>query len=58
VGKPPKATGPMAGVTTDNDVMLKDYFAAQGWDQETGMLNKKRMEELGMGDVAKGLKLK
>jgi aldehyde:ferredoxin oxidoreductase len=57
VGKPPKKTGPMAGVTTDNDVMLKDYFAAQGWDPETGMLNKKRMTELGMEDVAKGLKI-
>ena len=58
VGKPPKKTGPMAGVTTDNDVMLKDYFTAMGWDPGTGSLNKKRMEELGMGDVAKALKLK
>ena len=48
----------MAGVTTDNDTMLKDYFAAMGWDPATGMLSKKRMEELGMGDIAKALKLK
>jgi aldehyde:ferredoxin oxidoreductase len=58
VGKPPKKSGPLVGMTTDNDVMLKDYFAAMGWDPVTGMLSKKRMEELGMGEIAKALKLK
>jgi aldehyde:ferredoxin oxidoreductase len=58
VGKPPKATGPVAGVTTDNDTMLKDYFTAMGWDAATGALGKKRLGELGLGDVAKDLKLK
>lgn len=57
VGKPPKKTGPLAGITTDNEVMLRDYFTAMGWDPETGRLNKKRMEELGLGEVAKALKL-
>jgi aldehyde:ferredoxin oxidoreductase len=57
LGKPPKEAGPTAGVTTDDAMMLRDYYTAMGWNPETGMPDKKHLEELGMGDVAEKLKL-
>ncbi len=57
LGKPPFKVGPNAGVTVDEATMVKDYFKIMQWDAETGKPNKKRMAELGLGDVAEELKL-
>ncbi|MBN1692962.1 MAG: aldehyde ferredoxin oxidoreductase family protein [Dehalococcoidales bacterium] len=57
LGKPPQQAGPTAGVTVDEATLVKDYLKAMGWDEKTGKPSRKRMEELGLGDVAKELKL-
>ncbi len=57
LGKPPFKVGPNAGVTVDEKTMIQDYFKEMQWDPETGKPGKKRMEELGLGDVAAELKL-
>ncbi len=57
LGKPPQKAGPTAGVTVDEATLIKDYFKAMHWDIKTGKPNKQRLEELGLGDVAKELKL-
>ena len=35
--------------------MRHDYLEAMGWDQKTCMPNRKRLEQLGLGDVAQAL---
>ncbi|OGN96216.1 MAG: hypothetical protein A2Y89_01565 [Chloroflexi bacterium RBG_13_51_18] len=57
LGKPPKAAGPTAGVTVDEATLVKDYLKVMGWDEKTGKPSRKKLEELGLGDVAKALKL-
>jgi len=57
LGKPPFKVGPNAGVTVDDKTMIQDYFKEMQWDPETGKPGKKRMAELGLGDVAAELKL-
>ena len=57
LGKPPKTAGPTAGVTVDEATLVKEYYKAMGWDLKTGKPSKKKLEELGLGDVAKELKL-
>jgi aldehyde:ferredoxin oxidoreductase len=57
LGKPPFKVGPNAGITVDEKTMIQDYFKVMQWDPETGRPNKRRMAELGLGDVAKELGL-
>ncbi|MHB8104095.1 MAG: aldehyde ferredoxin oxidoreductase family protein [Dehalococcoidales bacterium] len=57
LGKPPHKVGPIAGVTVDEKTLVKDYLKAMQWDPETGKPGKKRLVELGLGDVAEALKL-
>jgi aldehyde:ferredoxin oxidoreductase len=57
LGKPPHKVGAIAGVTVDEKTMVRDYFKVMQWDPETGKPNKKRLQELGLGDVAKELGL-
>jgi aldehyde:ferredoxin oxidoreductase len=57
LGKPPKQAGPTSGVTVDEATMIKDYFAAMGWDAKTGRPTRQKLEELGLGDVAEELGL-
>ena len=57
LGKPPHKAGPNAGVSVDEATMIKDYFIAMHWDPETGKPGKKRLIELGLGDVAEELGL-
>jgi aldehyde:ferredoxin oxidoreductase len=54
-GNPPPEAGPTAGRTVDFNTLLKDYFAARGWDIETGIPTKNKLIELGLEDVAKTL---
>jgi aldehyde:ferredoxin oxidoreductase len=53
VGIPPQQEGPVAGVTIDEETLGKDYFAAMDWDIKTAKPSKKKLQELGLDDVAK-----
>ena len=56
VGKPPQEAGPLAGVTIDEDRLGDNFFAAMGWDRETGKPSKRMLELMGgMDDVAQDL---
>ncbi len=57
LGKPPHKAGALAGVTVDDETMIKDYYKVMQWDPVTGKPGKKRMQELGLGDVAAELGL-
>ena len=54
-GRPPRTAGPLAGVTVDEDGMLKEYFQAMDWDLTTAKPSQKSLVELGLDDVAKDL---
>jgi aldehyde:ferredoxin oxidoreductase len=55
LGRPPLKDGPVAGITIDEDTMIKEYFAAMDWDIKTAKPSKKKLQELGLDDVAKAL---
>ncbi|MFP3976034.1 MAG: aldehyde ferredoxin oxidoreductase C-terminal domain-containing protein, partial [Dehalococcoidia bacterium] len=55
LGNPPQKEGPVAGVTVDMDTLAKEYLAAMDWDTETAKPSKRKLEELGLEDVAKEL---
>jgi len=55
IGKPPLKEGPAAGVTVDEDTMIKEYFNAMDWDLKTAKPSKNKLLELGLDDVAKEL---
>ncbi len=55
LGQPPKQEGPLAGVTIDEDTMIKEYLASVDWDLKTAKPSKKKLQELGLEDVAKAL---
>ncbi len=41
---------PSAGSVVELDRMLDEYYAARGWDRETGLPLKDKLQELGIGD--------
>ena len=47
-GAPPLSGGPTKGVTVDYDTQVKDYFAAMGWNPDTGVPRHKVFERLGL----------
>jgi aldehyde:ferredoxin oxidoreductase len=55
MGRPPLKEGPVAGVTVDEDTMIKEYLTAMDWDLKTAKPSKKRLLELGLTDVAQQL---
>jgi aldehyde:ferredoxin oxidoreductase len=55
LGKPPLKDGPVAGVTVDENIMIKEYLTAMDWDLETAKPSKKKLLELGLADVAQEL---
>ncbi|MDO8491513.1 MAG: aldehyde ferredoxin oxidoreductase family protein [Dehalococcoidia bacterium] len=54
-GKTPMAAGPLAGRSVDMETLAKDYYASMDWDVTTGKPSKKKLEELGMHDIAEAL---
>jgi aldehyde:ferredoxin oxidoreductase len=55
MGIPPKTEGPRAGITLNEDDLFNEYYAARGWDRQTGKPSKEKLLELGLDDVAKAL---
>jgi aldehyde:ferredoxin oxidoreductase len=55
LGIPPLKEGPLAGKTVDEDTMVREYLAAMDWDLRTTKPSEKRLQELGLEDVAKEL---
>jgi aldehyde:ferredoxin oxidoreductase len=55
LGRPPLKEGPVAGVTVDEDTMIKEYLTAMDWDLKTAKPSKKKLLELGLTDVAQEL---
>jgi aldehyde:ferredoxin oxidoreductase len=55
LGRPPQEEGPLAGVTVDEDTLVKEYLSAMDWDPKTAKPSKKRLQELGLEDVAREL---
>jgi aldehyde:ferredoxin oxidoreductase len=51
----PLGEGGAEGYVIPFDEMLAAYYAARGWDPETGRPTKEKLESLGLGDVAKDL---
>jgi aldehyde:ferredoxin oxidoreductase len=47
VGKPPLSSGPLSGVTIDNEKLGDNFFEALGWDVATGVPSKDALEKLG-----------
>ncbi len=52
IGSPPLEGGPVAGVTVDLDVQIREYLEAMGWDPETGVPSKETLVNLGLDFVA------
>jgi len=55
LGKPPLKEGPVAGVTVDEETMIREYLTAMDWDLKTTKPSKKKLVELGLEDVAQEL---
>lgn len=52
LGNPPLKEGPLAGKSVDIDTRLAEYLKAMDWDTKTGKPSKKKLQQLGMDDVA------
>ncbi len=56
VGKPPQEAGPLAGITVDNERLADNFFAAIGWDRETGKPSPRMLQLMGgLDDVVQDL---
>ena len=55
VGKPPLKEGPVANMTLDDDTMIKDYLKAMDWDPITTKPSAKKLQELGLSELAEDL---
>ena len=55
IGKPPQAEGPLAGVTADIEAQNYWNLGALDWDRVTTKPSKKKLQELGLEDVAEDL---
>ena len=55
LGRPPLKEGPVANVTIDDATMLKDYLRAMGWDLTTTKPSARKLQELGLSQLARGL---
>jgi len=43
---------PSKGQVFELDKLLEDYYRARGWDPKTGYITRRKLEELGLKDVA------
>jgi len=54
-GSPPLEAGPHKDVTLDVTTLEQEYLAAADWDPETAAPSKRKLESLGLGDVAEAI---
>ena len=52
IGKKPQETGPLAGITIDTETLEKEYLQACDWDMKTATPSRRKLEELGLKDIA------
>ncbi|RLG46670.1 MAG: aldehyde:ferredoxin oxidoreductase [Thermoproteota archaeon] len=50
--KEPMPAGPGKGQVVDLERMLREYYELRGWDVETGLPTREKLEQLGLWDVA------
>jgi aldehyde:ferredoxin oxidoreductase len=55
IGHPPVKSGPQKGVEIDLNTMVREYLQAMDWDQVTFKPSRRRLEQLGLEDVAEVL---
>ena len=55
LGKPAQTAGPVAGITVDEDNLVKEYMAVMDWEPGTAKPSKEILLKLGLDDVAKDL---
>ena len=51
-GRPPIDGGPLKGVTLDEERIVNEFLDAMDWDRGTTMPSRKKLEELGLLDLA------
>jgi aldehyde:ferredoxin oxidoreductase len=52
---PDRMHGPDIGYAPDFEPMLNEYYAVRGWDPQTGLPSRQRLELLNLGWVADDL---
>ena len=52
LGIPAQKEGPLTGVTVDENILIKEYLTAMDWDTKTTKPSKKKLQELGLEDIA------
>ena len=55
IGHPPMTKGPLQWVEVDLNTMRREYLEAMDWDQATFVPSSRRLEQLGLEDVAEAL---
>ena len=55
IGKPPQKEGPLAGVTSDIEAQTYWNLGALDWDRITAKPSKRKLLELGLGDVVEDI---
>ncbi|MBN1687088.1 MAG: aldehyde ferredoxin oxidoreductase family protein [Spirochaetales bacterium] len=55
LGRPPQTAGPVAGITVDEQTMVKEYMEAMDWDPKTAKPSRTQLQKLGLDDVARDL---
>ncbi len=55
LGRPPHKVGPLAGVTVDEETLVKEYLKEMDWDLKTARPSEKKLKELGLEDIAREL---
>jgi aldehyde:ferredoxin oxidoreductase len=53
--KEPMEIGASEGQVVDLDVMIDEYYELRGWEKESGLPKRERLEQLGLKDVAKDI---
>ncbi|MGE5620498.1 MAG: aldehyde ferredoxin oxidoreductase family protein [Sphingomonadaceae bacterium] len=57
IGDPPLEAGNVRGVSVGLATQVREFCEAMGWDTRTARPNAQRLEELGLGDICRDLKL-
>jgi aldehyde:ferredoxin oxidoreductase len=55
IGHPAQSEGPLTGVSVDKNTLVKEYLEQMDWDPATGKPSLKKLQELGLNDVARNL---